>query len=620
MPLPVLTKTVEESKAQRLQQHQARFRDRGGIFVPAATNPLIDILLSRAVNGESPSKPRATSARKPVAKSGTQRRKGTAARPAKKARKAKAPAPTDEDEEMINPWPSTKRTAATSKSDVQTAQTIANLIHNIYTDPNLNDIPPRPKSSKFKPAKTTVPVPPPAPKPKPRSRTPVPRELSPIDEGDEDAEHDGIPAQSVGLSDSKGKARAVDQDAGKGSGPKVGKQRGTVPKKQVRRSPAAHLAAWIVDEDLEPTPPPPTKPSSAALEKKKRGRPKANEVKGDEEGGTAPAPAKPRGRPKKKKEVDDENVPTDVPKKKRKAEKEADTDGLSTPPKKRSRTTAKSKEVPDKKCPALPHSEPVNDVANKAPPAEAAPPRKASRAPNSWEDDDDDDEPLAKKMRRVKRADDEGKSGKPPKQPVEKIESQPTRDRPPSESDVRPPSRERRTHDEAPAGNAAPRSAAAEPRKLTAEDAPKKRHVEDLQQDASNGAEVLAKKRVHIENLPMHDIPRDVGELEDAVTPRPNKQPKTKKTKRINAIQCKDNGFVIVAKEASKTPTVRPIPSPVKARDTAKPKPPSKAKVGRQPAKRAKPASKSPPLDVLKRIAATTLVDDDDDDPIDFLS
>lgn len=51
--LPV---TVEESKAQRLQRQQARFRDRGGAFVPSEKNVLKDILLARTVSGESPSK------------------------------------------------------------------------------------------------------------------------------------------------------------------------------------------------------------------------------------------------------------------------------------------------------------------------------------------------------------------------------------------------------------------------------------------------------------------------------------------------------------------------------------------------------------------------------------
>ncbi|KAG6836963.1 hypothetical protein H0H93_000355 [Arthromyces matolae] len=38
---------VEESRAQRLQRSQARFRDRGGIFVPTTRNTLVDILLGR---------------------------------------------------------------------------------------------------------------------------------------------------------------------------------------------------------------------------------------------------------------------------------------------------------------------------------------------------------------------------------------------------------------------------------------------------------------------------------------------------------------------------------------------------------------------------------------------
>ncbi|OAX37720.1 hypothetical protein K503DRAFT_771212 [Rhizopogon vinicolor AM-OR11-026] len=51
--LPV---TAEESKAQRIQRQQARFRDRGGAFIPSEKNPLVDILLSRTISGESPSK------------------------------------------------------------------------------------------------------------------------------------------------------------------------------------------------------------------------------------------------------------------------------------------------------------------------------------------------------------------------------------------------------------------------------------------------------------------------------------------------------------------------------------------------------------------------------------
>ncbi|KAG8215159.1 hypothetical protein J3R82DRAFT_8658 [Butyriboletus roseoflavus] len=47
-----------DSKAQRLKRLQARFRDRGGAFVPSNLNPLVDILLARAVSGESPSKAR----------------------------------------------------------------------------------------------------------------------------------------------------------------------------------------------------------------------------------------------------------------------------------------------------------------------------------------------------------------------------------------------------------------------------------------------------------------------------------------------------------------------------------------------------------------------------------
>ncbi|KAG6879639.1 hypothetical protein C0992_000274 [Termitomyces sp. T32_za158] len=69
---PKVIVPVEESRAQRLQRSQARFRDRGGIFVPTARNTLVDILLGKRV--ASPKKGRGRSAslspKKKSAKSG----------------------------------------------------------------------------------------------------------------------------------------------------------------------------------------------------------------------------------------------------------------------------------------------------------------------------------------------------------------------------------------------------------------------------------------------------------------------------------------------------------------------------------------------------------------------
>ncbi|TFK37688.1 hypothetical protein BDQ12DRAFT_152452 [Crucibulum laeve] len=45
---------VEDSRTQRLQRQQARFRDRGGIFVPTNRNTLVNILLGRAPASQSP--------------------------------------------------------------------------------------------------------------------------------------------------------------------------------------------------------------------------------------------------------------------------------------------------------------------------------------------------------------------------------------------------------------------------------------------------------------------------------------------------------------------------------------------------------------------------------------
>ncbi|EKM52699.1 uncharacterized protein PHACADRAFT_198742 [Phanerochaete carnosa HHB-10118-sp] len=54
----LLGESVEESRVKRLEKQQSRYRDRGGMFVPADTNPLLDVLLARGVNGESPQKQR----------------------------------------------------------------------------------------------------------------------------------------------------------------------------------------------------------------------------------------------------------------------------------------------------------------------------------------------------------------------------------------------------------------------------------------------------------------------------------------------------------------------------------------------------------------------------------
>ena len=48
--------SIEESREKRLARVKSKQRDRGGIFKPAESNPLIDILLARDISGRSPSK------------------------------------------------------------------------------------------------------------------------------------------------------------------------------------------------------------------------------------------------------------------------------------------------------------------------------------------------------------------------------------------------------------------------------------------------------------------------------------------------------------------------------------------------------------------------------------
>ena len=102
--------TVEQSRLLRQQQQQARFRNRGGTFVPSETNPILDLLMTRSVTGESPVKSRRP--RVSVGKSTLQKgaRKSTSltrvASVARKARKAKPrpkeTPPEDEDEELLD--------------------------------------------------------------------------------------------------------------------------------------------------------------------------------------------------------------------------------------------------------------------------------------------------------------------------------------------------------------------------------------------------------------------------------------------------------------------------------------------------------------------------------------
>ncbi|KAI8990438.1 hypothetical protein BD414DRAFT_483654 [Trametes punicea] len=94
--MPLLGETVQSSREKRLERQQARLRDRGGwvpappltallcydshrlahvrIFKPSEHNPLLDILLARGVNGESPS--RVNSPRRSRSRSASPSRKG----------------------------------------------------------------------------------------------------------------------------------------------------------------------------------------------------------------------------------------------------------------------------------------------------------------------------------------------------------------------------------------------------------------------------------------------------------------------------------------------------------------------------------------------------------------
>ncbi|KAH9034475.1 hypothetical protein EDB85DRAFT_1947493 [Lactarius pseudohatsudake] len=125
-----LVGTVQDSKAKRQERLKSRFRDRGGIFVPAEGNGLAQLLLARGVNGESPIKRRSprksTAARRTTPKSARSAKVATKTpRTApKRARKSTVvPDANLEDENLPLPQPrivpaSTKKNkrSSTSKS------------------------------------------------------------------------------------------------------------------------------------------------------------------------------------------------------------------------------------------------------------------------------------------------------------------------------------------------------------------------------------------------------------------------------------------------------------------------------------------------------------------------
>ncbi|KAF8438433.1 hypothetical protein L210DRAFT_980508 [Boletus edulis BED1] len=146
--------SAEESKAQRLKRQQARFRDRGGVFVPSTSNPLVDILLARTVSGDSPSKPRPkdiagrrSSTSRPRQSSPTRKARADAAteksqavagssksKPASRKRKAKVvEAETDPD-----PKPAPKRRGRPAQSKKKAQDSDAEQLPPANTNTNTN--------------------------------------------------------------------------------------------------------------------------------------------------------------------------------------------------------------------------------------------------------------------------------------------------------------------------------------------------------------------------------------------------------------------------------------------------------------------------------------------------
>ncbi|KAI9429018.1 hypothetical protein H4582DRAFT_390211 [Lactarius indigo] len=129
-----LVGTVQDSKAKRQERLKSRFRDRGGIFVPAEGNDLAQLLLARGVNGESPTKRRSprksTTARRTTPKSARSTKVATKTprTASKRARKSTVVPDTNQaDENAAPPQPkialaSTKKTKQSSTSKSKTTK------------------------------------------------------------------------------------------------------------------------------------------------------------------------------------------------------------------------------------------------------------------------------------------------------------------------------------------------------------------------------------------------------------------------------------------------------------------------------------------------------------------
>jgi hypothetical protein len=93
--------TVEESRRIRLQQQQARFRNRGGTFVPSERNKVLELLMARSITGESPTKskrPRASVGRSTLKRGCRKSLIGTSSTLSAKKSKKAPETPKDKDE------------------------------------------------------------------------------------------------------------------------------------------------------------------------------------------------------------------------------------------------------------------------------------------------------------------------------------------------------------------------------------------------------------------------------------------------------------------------------------------------------------------------------------------
>ncbi|TFY70769.1 hypothetical protein EVG20_g2226 [Dentipellis fragilis] len=639
---------VEASKAARLQRHQARYRDRGGIFKPAESNALLDILLSRDVTGKSPPKSR----RPPRKSKATSKQRGSEV-PARSvpSRKSRAPRKSTKKADII----SVDDEATAVPEDLQDVKGKAGRKPRVKKTKAKTSLPPDESSSDMragqeksfaaqladainngqakKPAskaKSRQGRRPPAPKPS-TSRLPeetnataVPQKAEIVlDDGDEDMvislhikskrsgadapgksapSHPNVPPSSSTTKSGRSTpalatstARTTPQpdsqsDAGSS------KEQKSAPRSKLKSGPSAPPARDLspINEDDESDDPKPTREMEARassvdvplVQKATAKPPSRNEQK-------------PKSKKRKQQDEDKDEAAKTVVKKRRKPSPVDDDDVVEVeavkPTKKRAPAQAKGKGKGKASRTALSDVEEEDEEV--VPLRKPRSTKKGKEVPKDVGGRDDGAQPEEKRV--MKKA--KGKKEAPVRAKDDEVDSddgKPVKKKRPREPEVE--------H----IGNAR----AGKKTKATKE-------IEEDEDDVPLAPVVKSKPESStLRASKKVKVVKEAGEDEGDVPLVP-----AAKNKPESSTIRKEKDLTKIAKEMSKAPVVKPIPSPAKA---VKPAPMAgkPASNRAKPSSRAKPPSRGPPPAVLKLLAANAkrnrapVMETSEDDPIDFLS